>query len=94
MDKDFKIESYDEFIDVRSDLIREMLFYCEQNDIITRKEALEKKAKDKYKCFDLCLFIMKKLNKQTLSLEDLEKLNAREFYKENFETNINNIQSI
>ncbi len=93
MDIDLEIGSYDELLEIRSDMITEMLFYCEQNGIITRKEAFEKKAKDKNKCFDLALYIMKKLNKKSLTLGDLENLDIREFYKENFEAN-NNTQVI
>ena len=93
---DFQIESYDEFVGIMSDVNIVVMFCGEQSNVITKQEAVNKKfdtnleISSKEICCKLILCIMKKLNKQTLSIEDLEQLNKREFYEECFQTNTNN----
>ncbi len=96
MKTDFEIESYDEFADIMSDVNIVVMFCGEQPNVITKQEAVNKKfdtnleISNKEICYKLILCIMKKLNKQTLSMEDLEQLHKHEFYEEYFQTNIKN----
>ena len=96
---DYEIESYDEFLDIMSDVNIVVMFCGEQPNVITKQEAVNKKfdanleISNKDICYKLIVFIMNKLNKKSLTLNDLENLDTHEFYKENFEVN-NNIQAI
>ena len=93
MIKDFNIESYDEFIGFMSDVNVIVMFCGEQSNVITKQEAFNKKIDANLKisnkeiCYKLIMFIMNKLNKQILTLNDLENLDMHKFYKENFEVN-------
>lgn len=99
MKKDLELESYDEFIGFMSEVNVIVMFCGEQPNVITKQEVVNKKIdanlkiSNKELCYKLIMFIMNKLNKQTLTLNDLENLDIHEFYKENFEFN-NNTQAI